>query len=65
MDNSIDNGETTPELAPALTKKPYDKPVLKRLGALRELTGRNAIPGNPDGRPGRRTGRNAQLRVDG
>ncbi len=57
MDNSTKTTEEAsgPELA--LAKKAYEKPVLTRLGALRELTMTKSNTGGKDGKNNRFTGR--------
>jgi len=55
-DKSVDTGDEAPELSPG--KKPYEPPVLIKLGALRDLTMTiNTSRGSRDGRRNRNTGR--------
>jgi len=56
-DKSLPTGEEALEAAPVSGKKPYERPVLTRLGALRDVTLANSSKGKPDGRQNRVTGR--------
>jgi len=62
-DKSMHTGEEAHEPASLSEKKPYERPVLTKLGALRDITlTENTSRGNRDGRKNRRTGRGG---VDG
>lgn len=57
-DKSMHTGEEAPEPASLSGKKPYEQPVLTKLGALRDVTlTMSRSPGNRDGRKNRYTGR--------
>lgn len=49
--------ETQREQADSGAKRPYQRPVLTRLGTLRDMTMTMSGGGAPDGRPGRGTKR--------
>lgn len=57
MDKSMNKTEGASASAPPLTKKPYEKPVLTKLGALRDLTMTKSSKGAKDGKSFRFTGR--------
>lgn len=57
MDNSTNKTEEASGLELSLAKKAYEKPVLTRLGALRELTMTKTSSGGKDGKTSRFTGR--------
>ncbi len=57
MDKSMNKTEEASGAARPLAKKPYEKPVLTKLGALRDLTMTKASKGNKDGKTSRFTGR--------
>lgn len=57
-DKSIQTGEETSELSPVSAKKAYERPVLTKLGALRDMTLTEwSSKGRRDGRKNRNTGR--------
>lgn len=57
-DNSMENGDGAVREASGSAKKPYDPPVLTKLGALRDVTMTTFnARGNRDGRKNRYTGR--------
>lgn len=57
-DESMQTGEEATTLSPASAKKPYERPVLTKLGALRDVTLTNwSYKGRRDGRKDRNTGR--------
>lgn len=53
----MDKLEESPDTAPLPPKKPYEKPVLRNLGSLRDLTMTKVAAGNNDGKSKRFTGR--------
>ena len=57
MDNSMNKTEGTSESTQPPAKKPYEKPVLSKLGALRDLTMTKSSKGGGDGKYKRFTGR--------
>ncbi len=57
MDNSTNKTEEASGSELPLAKKAYEKPVLTRLGALRELTMTKSAKGAKDGKNNRFTGR--------
>jgi hypothetical protein len=57
-DNSLQTGEGASELSSMSGKKPYERPVLTKLGALRDVTLTQwSSKGRRDGRKERNTGR--------
>jgi hypothetical protein len=57
-DEAIQTGEEATALAPASAKKPYEQPVLTKLGALRDVTlTKRSWKGRRDGWKSRNTGR--------
>ena len=57
-DESIQTGEAATTPSPASGKKPYERPVLVRLGALRDVTLTQwSSKGRRDGQKNRNTGR--------
>ncbi|KAF0100602.1 MAG: hypothetical protein FD144_3180 [Rhodospirillaceae bacterium] len=57
-DEPMQTGEEASALSPASAKKPYERPVLTKLGALRDVTLTIwTSKGNRDGRKNRNTGR--------
>jgi len=57
-DKSMKAGEEASELSPTSGKKPYERPVLTKLGALRDVTLTEwTSKGRRDGRKDRNTGR--------
>lgn len=57
MDKSTNKTEEASGSEQSLAKKAYEKPVLTRLGALRELTMTKSNSGGKDGKNNRFTGR--------
>ena len=57
MDKSMNKTEEASSSTQPLAKKPYGKPVLTKLGALRDLTMTKNSKGNKDGKSNRFTGR--------
>jgi hypothetical protein len=49
--------ESQREQTDGAAKRPYQRPVLARLGSLRDMTMTHSGGGAPDGRPGRGTKR--------
>lgn len=57
-DESLQTGDEAAKLSPVSGKKPYEPPVLTKLGALRDVTlTLFTSKGNRDGRKNRNTGR--------
>ncbi len=57
-DEPMQTGEEAAALSPASAKKPYERPVLTKLGALRDITlTKWSYKGRRDGRKNRNTGR--------
>lgn len=57
-DEPIQTGEEATALSPASAKKPYERPVLTKLGALRDITlTKWSYQGRRDGWKSRNTGR--------
>lgn len=57
-DNSMHTGQEALEPSSVSGKKPYERPVLTKLGALRDVTlTEQTSKGNRDGRKNRNTGR--------
>jgi hypothetical protein len=58
IDKSMQSSDDDAEPVSASAKKPYDPPVLTKLGVLRDVTMTlSRSPGNRDGRKNRFTGR--------
>ena len=58
IDKAMQGSDDGAEPVSASAKKPYDPPVLTKLGALRDVTMTiSRSPGNRDGRKNRYTGR--------
>jgi hypothetical protein len=58
IDKSMQGSDDAAEPVSASAKKPYDPPVLTKLGVLRDVTMTlSRSPGNRDGRKNRFTGR--------
>lgn len=61
-DRPMNGSAGTPQSSQRPAKKPYQPPVLTRLGSLRELTMTKRSAGSKDGKNNRFTGRAAGYR---
>lgn len=63
MDKSMNKTDAASAPTLPLAKKPYEKPVLTKLGALRDLTMTKNSKGGRDGKNSRFTGRGGHYLV--